>query len=158
MAYEKDVDGRSQIVYHDIGKPARVISGPTEPGNGDSRNPVVGNSGFYVTFETDATNLGGSRGRDANGRPDVYLYTDVRMLGTSQSVDGFEDMLPGGGTRPGMSWYANYIVFESPAPLGGDGPAADLRALAGRDLAWTQSCSVPARATSGATTRRAASG
>jgi hypothetical protein len=118
VAYEKLIDGRSQIVYHDIGKAAQVISGPAEAGNGDSRNPSVANSGFYVTFETDATNLGE---RDANDRPDVYLYTDSRKLAILQSVGDSRDILPGGGQRPAMSWYANYIVFESQAPLEGEG-------------------------------------
>ena len=40
--------------------------GPRQSGNGDSRNPVIGNSGFYVAFQSDASNLqtnaGGSRG------------------------------------------------------------------------------------------------
>ena len=26
--------------------------------------------------------------------------------------------LPGGGRHPSMSFYANYIVFDSPAPIG----------------------------------------
>ena len=58
-------------------------------GNGDSRKPVIGNSGYALTFETDASNLGVnalSRQGDENGRADVYLYTDVRKLTLVQSV------------------------------------------------------------------------
>jgi hypothetical protein len=35
-----------------------------------------------------------------------------------QSVEEKGVPLPGGGTNPSMSYYANYIVFDSPAPLG----------------------------------------
>ena len=36
-------------------------------------------------------------------------------------MDNDSDPLPGGGRHPGVSFYANYIVFSSPAPLGATG-------------------------------------
>jgi hypothetical protein len=127
LAYEKTVGGSTQIGYRDIGKGEKIISrrgGDT--GNADSRNPVIGNSGFYVTFESDASNLGtspaGTAG-DHNGRPDSYLYSDVREITLVQSVEQKSVPLPGGGQNPSMSFYANYITFDSPGPLGAeDGP------------------------------------
>jgi hypothetical protein len=89
-------------------------------GDGDSRNPVIGNAGCYVTFESDATNLGlnaGGNTGDINKQPDIYLYTDVRDLTLVQSVRTKAVPAAGGGRRPGMSFYANYIVFDSPAPM-----------------------------------------
>jgi hypothetical protein len=117
VAYEKRRGGHWQIAYHDIGKRERIISDSRRGvGNGDSRNPVLGNSGYYVTFETDARNLQTSASgnfADNNGKPDVYLYTDTRKITLVQSVNASRDVLPGGGKNPGMSFYANYIVFDS---------------------------------------------
>jgi hypothetical protein len=127
VTYEKKVGGHYQIAYHDLGKRERIISATGgHRGNGDSRNPVIGNSGYYVTFETDAGNLqtsaAGTR-LDHNGQPDVYLYTDTRKITLVQSVENTGQPLPAGGKNPGMSFYANYIVFDSPARLStGDGP------------------------------------
>jgi hypothetical protein len=82
---------------------------------------VIGNSGYYITFQSDADNLGVNalrRPGDENNHPDAYLYTDVRNLTLVQSV--FEKAVPlaGGGYNPSMSFYANYILFDSPAPMG----------------------------------------
>jgi hypothetical protein len=122
LAYEKHRDGRRQILYKDLGGNETTISARGgAAGNGDSRNPVIGNSGYYVTFESDAANLGvnanGSPG-DYNGLADAYLYTDVRDLTLVQSVEEKAVPLLGGGRNPSMSYYANYVLFDSPAPLG----------------------------------------
>jgi hypothetical protein len=126
VAYEKKRGGHWQIAYHDLGKRERIISDfHGRVGNGDSRNPVIGNSGFYVTFESDASNLQTSAAgssNDNNGQPDIFLYTDTRKITLVESVNTPGDLLPAGGSRPGMSFYANYIVFDTPAQLSsGDG-------------------------------------
>ena len=122
LAYEKHRDGYSQIFYKDLGRRETVISGRgRRAGDGNSYNPVIGNSGYYVTFQSEATNLGvNALGRigDYNGRPDAYLFTDVRDLTLVQSVEEKAVPLPGGGQNPSMSYYANYVVFDSPAPMG----------------------------------------
>jgi hypothetical protein len=140
VAWEQVVDGRSQVFASDLGAAPRLISGSATlqtgtttitgpgwwPGDGNSRDPVIGNSGYYVTFESDAS-LGTTASRlllDRNERPDVYLYTDVRKMTLVESSIDKGRPLPGGGRHPSMSFYANYIVFESPAPLGLlDGPS-----------------------------------
>ena len=125
LAYEIHRNGRTQIAYKDLGRKPRIISGRrSEVGNGDSRNPVIGNSGYYVTFESEADNLwvdAARRVNDENNRPDAYLFTDVRDLTLVQSVEEKGVSLPGGGHNPSMSFYANYILFDSPAPLGSRG-------------------------------------
>jgi TolB protein len=122
VTYEKAIDGRLQIVARDLGKRERVVSRRGgSVGNNDSSNPVIGNSGYYISFESDANNLGlNSLGRagDGNGESDVYLYTDVRDITLVQSVEEKAVPLPGGGFNPSMSFYANYVLFDSPAPLG----------------------------------------
>ncbi len=122
LAYEKHRNGHSQIIYKDLGGAETVISDRGgSVGDGDSSDPVIGNSGYYVTFESEAANLGlnalGSPG-DSNGIADAYLYTDVRNLTLVQSVEEKAVPLPGGGQNPSMSYYANYVLFDSPAPLG----------------------------------------
>jgi hypothetical protein len=118
VTYEKG----SQVAYKDLGKHERIISSRKgHRGNGASRNPVIGNAGYYVTFESDATNLSvNSLGRtdDHNGLPDAYLFTDVRKITLVQSVVEKAVPMRGGGQNPSMSFYANYIVFDSPGPLG----------------------------------------
>jgi hypothetical protein len=122
VAYEKSEHGHTQVFFRDLGHPERAASERNSSlGNGDSRNPVIGNSGYYISFESDADNLGVNalrRAGDYNSATDAYLYTDVRKLTLVQSV--FEKAVPlaGGGFNPSMSFYANYILFDSPAPLG----------------------------------------
>ena len=127
LAYEKTVGNTTQIGYRDVGKGEDIVSARgNDAGDADSRKPVIGNSGFYVTFESDASNLSlnpsGSTGDD-NQRPDTYLYSDVRNITLVQSVEQKGQPLRGGGQNPSMSFYANYIVFDSPAPL--DAPDGD---------------------------------
>ena len=121
LAYEAKVSGRWQIVARVQGDKTRVISRRRDShANGDSRDPVIGNAGCYVTFESEASNLGVNATRrkgDNNRAPDVYLYTAVRRITLVQSVANKAIPLAKGGRNPSMSWYANYIVFDSPAPL-----------------------------------------
>jgi hypothetical protein len=130
LAYQRRVGSHVQIGYRDIGRREQIISRHGGSlGNGDSRDPVIGNSGYYVTFETDATNLGLNANRrtgDDNGKPDVYLYTNVRKITLVQSVAEKALPLDEGGQHPSMSYYANYIVFDAAVPL--SGPAGNLLA------------------------------
>jgi hypothetical protein len=116
VAYEKGRGGAEQVAWRDLGGSEHVASSSDgRLGNGDSRDPVVVNSGYYIGFESDSTNLGAEPGTQA------YLYTDVRKMTQVRSVDKSGHALPGGGRHPGVSFYANYIVFSSPAPLGSAG-------------------------------------
>jgi hypothetical protein len=119
VAYEKPKGGHVQIAYHDIGRPERVISDGRGVGNGDSLNPVIGNSGYYVTFQTAASNLQTSAlgGADHNGAADSYLYTDTRKITLAESLGNDGRPLSAGGENPSMSFYANYIVFDTPQGL-----------------------------------------
>jgi hypothetical protein len=112
VAYEKKRGGHWQIAYHDLGRRERIISRRRHIGNRDSRNPVIGDFGYFVTFETDATNL--DRRPDRNRRPDTYLYTDKRRLSLLQSANKRGRILRGGGANPSMSYLANYITFDAP--------------------------------------------
>lgn len=121
IAYERKYKGRWQVVVRVQGQKTRVISRRRgSHANAHSRHPVIGNAGCYVTFESDASNLGLNATRrkgDHNQAPDVYLYTAVRRITLVQSVASKAIPLQSGGRNPSMSWYANYVVFDSPAPL-----------------------------------------
>jgi hypothetical protein len=123
VTYEKSRGGHTQIGYKDIGHRERIISSRRgRLGNADSRDPVIGNAGYYVTFESDASNLGlNALGRtgDHNHKPDVYLFTDVRDITLVQSVAEKAVPLDGGGQNPSMSFYANYLTFDAVPPRGG---------------------------------------
>lgn len=72
-------------------------------GNGDSSEPRISNRGFYVSYQTDATNLGCG--------PGVYLYTGVRRLslclaGSSGAAAAPDD--------PAVSQFANYAFYDAP--------------------------------------------
>jgi hypothetical protein len=128
VAYEKFKNGHWQIMWRclagerDCNRREHDASGRKgELGNADSHKPVIGNSGYYISYESDATNLGVNSLRrigDYNRRTDTYLYTGVRDMTLVQSV--FEKAVPlnGGGYNPSMSFYANYIVFDTPGGLG----------------------------------------
>lgn len=128
VTYEKRSGGHTQVMFRDLGEAEQLVSGLAgAPGDGDSRDPVIGNSGYSIAFETDAGNLGVnslSRAGDTNQAPDVYLYTDVRKLTLLESTEEKAVPLPAGGSHPGMNFYNNYITFDSAAPLGAaSGPA-----------------------------------
>jgi hypothetical protein len=115
VAYETSRGGHWQVAYRDLGHGETIVSrNGSHLGNADSRNPVVTNSGYYIGFESDASNLDEARGEHA------YLYTDVRKMTQVRSVGPSGDPLPGGGRDPSVSYYANYIVFSSAAARGGD--------------------------------------
>jgi hypothetical protein len=127
VSYETTRGGTTQIGYKDLGKREQIISSRGgSVGNAPSTNPVIGNAGFYVAFESEASNLGtdpSGNAADRNSQPDVYMYSNSRDITLVQSVEQKGEPLPGGGRNPSMSFYANYIVFDSPAPLGsGAGP------------------------------------
>jgi hypothetical protein len=143
VAYETSAGGATQVAWRFLGaapkkfgrsaasvdcgalrKPGEQIASKSAGGhlgNADSTNPSIGNSGFYITFQSDASNLGVNalgRAGDPNGRPDVYLYTAVRDITLVQSVEEKAVPLDGGGTNPSTSWYANYVFFDT--PIGGE--------------------------------------
>ena len=60
--------------------------------------------------------------KDSNGAPDVYLWTDVRDITLLQSVRYKGVAMPNGARKPSMSFYANYILWDAPSPLGSRGP------------------------------------
>jgi hypothetical protein len=121
VAYELREGGHWQVMFRELGQGEHVASARGgRLGNGDSSDPVIGNSGYYIAFQTEASNLGVNATRregDFNGMPDTYLYTGVRDLTLVQSVEQKAVPLPGGGRHPSMSFYANYFLFDSPAPL-----------------------------------------
>jgi len=114
----------------------RVVSRRRALGNARSHDPVIGSSGAYVTFTSDASNLGldalGHRG-DRNAKPDVYLYSDRRKLTLVESVA--DQAVPAGGEHGTMSYYANYVLFDAVWPLG-HGSASGRRQVFLRYLGW----------------------
>jgi hypothetical protein len=118
VAYEVTQAGTTQIAYKELGHAPRIVSSRHDVlGDGPSRDPVIGNSGYYITFETDARNLTTSASgyaADFNHYPDVYLYTGVRDITLIESIMGLGRNIMT-GQHPSMSFYANYILFDSGA-------------------------------------------
>jgi hypothetical protein len=97
VAYEKG----QGIAWRDVGQPEHTIDLP------NARRPVIENSGYYILFQAGDP-----------GNPTSYLRTDVAKLILPVSLDAGGDPLPGGGFNPDMNFTANYVIFDSPAPLG----------------------------------------
>ena len=117
VAYEKSAGGRTQIAFRNIGGGEQYASRyKGEFGNRDSRDPIVVNTGFFVGFESDATNLpiksSGAKG-DRNGAPDAYLFTGTRKVTVLESVDNSGDQFSTGARNPSTAYYRNYVVFDS---------------------------------------------
>ena len=90
LAYQRRVGARTFIAYRDLGAPSGSSRRRRRPARRRRlAQPVIGNSGFYVTFESDADNLGvdaWGRAAATTARSDAYLFTDVRDLTLAQSV------------------------------------------------------------------------
>lgn len=135
IAYERTRSGNRQIVFRELGGGEQYASRyQGEFGNGDSRDPVVVNTGFFIGFESDATNLptktSGFKG-DRNGRPDAYLFTGTRNVTALESVNSSGDPLSAGAQNPSTSYYRNYVVFDSSANDPDRPPQIFLRYLGG---------------------------
>ncbi len=119
IAYEKNRSGRTQIAFRELGRGEQWASRYRGTfGNRSSRDPVVVNTGFFVGFESDATNLPTKTSgvkEDRNGRTDAYLFTGTRKVTAIETVDSNNDIFSAGGRNPSTAYYRNYVVFESSA-------------------------------------------
>lgn len=135
VAYERTRSGNVQIAFRQIGKGEQYASRyQGDFGNRDSRDPVIVNTGFFIGFESDATNLPTKTSgikEDRNGLPDAYLFTDTRKVTALESVDSSGDPLAAGGQNPSTSYYRNYVVFDSSAGDPDRPPQIYLRYLGG---------------------------
>ncbi|MDQ3933208.1 MAG: hypothetical protein M3340_01100 [Actinomycetota bacterium] len=135
VAYERIAGGHRQVAFRNVGGGEQFASGYRGSlGNGDSRDPVVVNTGFFVGFESDASNLPTKTSgvkEDRNGLPDAYLFTGTRKVTALESVDSSNDPLAAGGRRPSTSYYRNYVVFDSSAGDPSRPPQVYLRYLGG---------------------------
>ena len=122
IAYEKALGGHLQIFTRRLHGPEQLVTTfQGQPGNGDSRDPVITNAGTFTVFETDASNLNTHKAQaDSNGLADAYIWLQPLGFTQVESVDDTQNghQLPGGGQHPDINYYANYLVFDSPAPLG----------------------------------------
>ena len=136
VAYEKSRGGHVQVAFRELGRGGERIASSYKGkvGNKDSRDPVIVNTGFFVGFESDATNLpiktSGAKG-DKNGRTDAYLFTGTRNVTALESVDSNNDPFRSGGRRPSTAYYRNYVVFDSSANSTSAPPQVYLRYLGG---------------------------
>jgi hypothetical protein len=103
-------------------------------GDGESRDPTIANSGFFVSFVTDASNLAikssGVTG-DRNGQRDAYIWTDASDVTILESVSNSGDPLGAGAASASTSYYRNYVVFESAGDNAGGRTHIYLRYLGG---------------------------
>jgi hypothetical protein len=81
-------------------------------GNGSSRRPVMDNTGKYMTFESDASNLVPD---DTNGVTDVFKADHLNGLVERPSVDSSGNQGDGPSRNPDMDCCGGNIVFESDA-------------------------------------------
>jgi hypothetical protein len=135
LAYETRRGGNWQIGYRVLGRKRRIATtSGGRLGNGDSRDPVIVNSGYSIGFESDATNLStkvsGERGDD-NGATDAYYFTATKSATLIETVDSESRIFATGGRNPSTSYYRNYVVFESSGDRRGAAPQIQMRYLGG---------------------------
>jgi hypothetical protein len=112
-----------------VGRELLVSRGPNGAGNGESSSPVADDSGYYVAFQSIATNLCGRsqaycRGirRDSNGATsDVFRATISRRAPTRDRIQmasfSYAVRAQGNGasTEPAMSGGGEFVFFTSRA-------------------------------------------
>lgn len=110
-----DTNGASDIFVHDRrrGETRRVsVAADGSQANGHSTRPELSNTGHWMTFVSDATNLVPG---DLNGQPDVFvcnLRTGAIEL-VSLATDGTQ--ANAASARPAISANGRFIAFESAA-------------------------------------------
>jgi hypothetical protein len=135
IAYEKRVKGVLQVMFRELGRGEKYASAYRgKRGNRDSIDPVIVNTGYFVGFESSATNLPTKTSgvkEDKNGLPDAYLFTGTRSVTAIETVNSSNDIFSAGGRRPSTAYYRNYVVFDSSGNDANDPPQVYLRYLGG---------------------------
>jgi hypothetical protein len=135
VAYEKSAGGTTQIAFREIGRGEQYASRYRgDFGNRASRDPQVVNTGFFVMFESDASNLPTKSSgvkEDRNGAPDAYLFTGTRAVTILESVDSGNNPFAAGARNPSTNYYRNYSVFDSSTNDPDRAPQIYLRYLGG---------------------------
>jgi len=78
-----DNSGFRQIYLVDRAAPGAVPTLISGPANGNCRNPSISTRGFFITYETDATNLGA-------GPADTLGFTDIAVYNNRAGSPGFQ--------------------------------------------------------------------
>jgi Tol biopolymer transport system component len=110
-----DTNGFWDIFVHDrqTGQTTRV-SLSTGGAQADSHSlfPAISGDGRYVAFESIATNLVAN---DTNGVVDVFVHDRNGGQTTRASVSGGGAQANGGSDKPDISYYGQYVTFQSDA-------------------------------------------
>ncbi len=95
-----------------------VSKGAQGIGNGPSRRPETSLDGFYVVFDSEASNFEGPREGtpDMNGVSDVFLYTFVRNRALLESRSAANEQLPTPSWDGATSARGNYVLFLNNGP------------------------------------------
>jgi hypothetical protein len=87
-------------------------------GNGPSHRPAISSVGWFVVFDSDATNLRpSSHGSDMNGAQDVEMWYQRSNRASIESRDSDNQALRYPSQSPSIGLHGNYIAFESVEPL-----------------------------------------
>lgn len=86
-------------------------------GNGDSGDPVVSAIGYFVFFDSDATNFRPpGHARDQNGNPDVFKWYQLTGNTALESRDFHNVFIHQSSQNPAVGLHGNYVPYESVDP------------------------------------------
>lgn len=87
-------------------------------GNGPSTRPAISAVGWFVVFDSEATNLRpSSHGPDMNGVQDVEMWYQRSNRASIESRDSDNQGLRYPSQNPSIGLHGNYVAFESVDPL-----------------------------------------
>jgi hypothetical protein len=110
-----DTNGRDDIFVHDreTGQTTRgSVDSAGLQGNSDSRNPSISSDGWYVAFESYASNLVPD---DTNNMRDVFVHDRLTGQTTRVSVDSAGVQGNDLSLYPSISSDGRYVAFDSQA-------------------------------------------
>jgi len=117
----------SDIIRADLGREAQGRGPPKQhlvsrsdfgQANGPSHRPSISAVGWFVVFDSEATNLRpSSHGSDLNGERDVQMWYDRSNRASIESRDSDNRALRAPSQQPSIGLHGNYVAFESVDPL-----------------------------------------
>ncbi len=117
----------SDIIRADLGREAQGRGQPKQrlvsrsdfgQANGPSHRPSISAVGWFVVFDSEATNLRpSSHGSDLNAERDVQMWYDRTNRASIESRDSDNRALRAPSQQPSIGLHGNYVAFESVDPL-----------------------------------------
>ena len=109
--------GHTQIVRADRDKDKKQIVSSNRDGsigNGDSDNPAISAIGYFVFYDSVATNFRpAGRAADENGQRDIFKWYERTGNSDLESRDFMNAFIQAGSSNPHAGLHGNYVAYQS---------------------------------------------